>query len=351
MKKILSIDGGGIRGIIPAQLLKWLEDILQRKLKSRGLPYDHARIVDYFDFVAGTSTGGILSCIYMCPQSSGSSVSRYSAEQAVNFYIEFGRTVFDKKDIQRIPILRDFWDEIYTHRKFEHLLDKFFQDIRLSELLRPCLITSYDVENRAAFFFTQHDAVQNDNYDFYVKDICRATSAAPTYFEAAQIPNLKKSKFTLIDGGVFANDPTLCAYSEVRGSKDSPKAESMYVLSLGTGTTKTPYRYKDVKDYGKLKWIRPIIDILMSSSSETTKYHMNRIFSSENCADNYVRIEPQSLGLANPEMDDASKENIEYLVRIGDDTARKNIQLLEKIADKLIDEKLKDPDPIVFEKL
>ena len=223
-------------------------------------------------------------------------------------------------------------------------------DTKLSELLKPCLITSYDLESRSSFFFTQHDAKINENYDFYVKDICRATSAAPTYFEAARISNLKNAKFALIDGGVFANDPTLCAYSEVRNAIGKPSPNNMLILSLGTGTTKTPYKYKDAKNFGKLQWIQPIIDILMSASSETTKFHMNRIFTIEDCPDNYKRIEPSNLGLASPQMDNVSDENIGYLMKIGYETARKNNKVLEEIADRLIAEQA-NPDPVKFKSI
>src|SRR4051794_8458418 len=89
MKKILSIDGGGIRGIIPGQVLVALEKKLQEKTGKES------RLADYFDFFAGTSTGGILTCICLCPSENDPTKARFSAQEAVNLYIENGDDIFN----------------------------------------------------------------------------------------------------------------------------------------------------------------------------------------------------------------------------------------------------------------
>jgi patatin-like phospholipase/acyl hydrolase len=77
MKKILAIDGGGIRGIIPGQVLIALEREVRRQSGN-----SEARLADYFDFFAGTSTGGILTCLYLCPDPDDPGRALFSAEEA-----------------------------------------------------------------------------------------------------------------------------------------------------------------------------------------------------------------------------------------------------------------------------
>jgi len=340
MKKILAIDGGGIRGIIPGQILIALERKLQLRTNN-----DRARIADYFDFFAGTSTGGILSCICLCPSEKDPGKARFSAEQAVNLYVENGHRIFDVTLLQRILSMNGTRDEKYNAAELEALLDLYFGNLRLSQLLKPCLIPSYDIKRREARFFAQHDyASKGESSDFLVRDVCRATSAAPTYFETALVQSLSNVSYPLIDGGVFANNPALCAYSEVSNANGNPTARDMFIVSLGTGSESKAYNYKEAKDWGAVGWIRPIIDVMMAGASETTHYHLTKIFAAAGNNGNYIRIQPSSLGDANTEMDDASEPNIRALVEVGTETAEHCSRELDRIVDVLIE----GADPVKF---
>lgn len=340
MKKILAIDGGGIRGIIPGQILIALERKLQLRTNN-----DRARIADYFDFFAGTSTGGILSCICLCPSEKDPGKARFSAEQAVNLYVENGHRIFDVTLLQRALSMNGTGDEKYNAAELEALLGLYFEDLRLSQLLKPCLIPSYDIKRREARFFAQHDyASKGESSDFLVRDVCRATSAAPTYFETALVQSLSNVSYPLIDGGVFANNPALCAYSEVNSAKGNPTARDMFIVSLGTGSESKAYNYKEAKDWGAVGWIRPIIDVMMAGASETTHYHLTKIFAAAGNSGNYIRIQPSSLGDANTEMDDASEPNIKALVEVGTETAEHCSRELDRIVDVLTE----GADPVKF---
>ena len=96
------------------------------------------------------------------------------------------------------------------------LLTTYFGDVTLDKLIKPSLITSYNISDRNAIFFTSADARTDDIYNFYVRDVARATSAAPTYFSPAHIESMNRQIFSLVDGGMFANNPALCAYAEAR---------------------------------------------------------------------------------------------------------------------------------------
>lgn len=306
--RILSIDGGGIRGILPGVILARLEKKLQEKSKNKKL-----RLADQLDFISGTSTGGILGLTYLFPDETGKK-SKFSAQDAVNLYLERGDKIFDVSLSQKIRSLNGITDEKYNAKEIEEALKDNFGDTKLNALLKPCLITAYDIQNRKAFFFRQHKANIDIN-NFKVRDVARSTSAAPTYFEVAHVMNDLGSPFNLVDGGVFANNPTLCAYSEVRTMDfdgiHNPSANDMFIVSIGTGSVKKSYPYKAAKNWGQVQWIKPIIDIMMSGNSETVHYHLKQIFDTLSKRDkaDYYRLEP-TLGNASSEMDNASPKNL-----------------------------------------
>ena len=183
-------------------------------------------------------------------------------------------------------------------------------DMKISQLLKPCLITAYDIESRQAKFFTQHDAKRKDMHDYLVKDVARATSAAPTYFEAERLLSVTGVPYPCIDGGVFANNPSLCAYAEVRKKFEGhPAAKDMAILSIGTGYVKKSYEYKDAKDWGMVEWIKPLIDIMMSGVSETVDYQIAQIYDAVGQPDQYLRVNGE-LQFADPDMDNASQDNL-----------------------------------------
>ena len=341
MKKILSIDGGGIRGIIPGRILVELETKLQERT---GNP--QARVADFFDFFAGTSTGGILTCLYLCPDKDNPAISRFSAQEAVDLYLKKGGHIFDTTVWQRVRSGGGVLDEKYDAEPLEKLLKRYFGDVRLSQLRKPCIIPAYDIERRESHFFAQHDfARKGPGSDFLIRDVARATSAAPTYFEAANIDSLSQVSYSLVDGGVFANNPALCAYSEVRNARKDPKAADMMIVSIGTGSQNRPYEYADAKNWGQIGWVRPVIDIMMAGASETTDYHLTRMFSAVNQSDQYIRLQPANLGDASPDMDDAREKNIKALLQVGTETAQNCHDELNRIVEILVND---GPDPVLF---
>jgi uncharacterized protein len=329
--RILSIDGGGIRGLIPAQVLTVLETKLQ---KASGNP--DVCIADYFDLVAGTSTGGILTCLYLYPGINGR--PRYKATDAVEFYLENACAIFDITLFQRIKSVDGILDELYPCKGLESMLKEKMGDTKLSELIKPCLIPAYDIEKRAAYFFTQLDAQKYSYRDFLLRDVARATSAAPTYFECAKIDSLSNVTYSLVDGGVFANNPTLCAYAEARKIGFKPTAKQMVILSLGTGDVKTPYCYEQVKDWGGLQWVSPIIDILMSGTVEVADYQLMQMFKGVKAPHQYLRIQPL-LPVANSDLGNSNPANLHTLVEIGEKAAEENDAALDKLVTLLLAEK------------
>ena len=142
--------------------------------------------------------------------------------------------------------------------------------------------------------------------------------------------------YALIDGGLFANNPTLCAYAEARSKDqfDHPTAVQMLVLSLGTGEVKKQYPYKLAKDWGALEWIGPVLDIMMSGVAETVDYQLRMMFDAVKAPDQYLRINPD-LGEADDDMDDASQPNLNALRDAGQEAAEKNEPKLRDFVAKI----------------
>jgi len=327
--KILSIDGGGIRGIIPGQILVSLEKKLQDKLGDRN-----ARIGEYFDMVAGTSTGAILASAYVCPNEN--SKPKYSAKEAVDIYIEEGDEIFDVGFWRSIGSMGGLTDEKYSAKELENILKETFGDTKLSNLLKPTCFVAYDIKNRSQEIFTQHNA--SDEKDFFVREMLRGSSAAPTYFESAKVYSLqpRRKKHVFVDGGMVANDPTLCAYSEALKFKGVNGISDMMILSIGTGRKLREYSYSEVKDWGPLGWAKPSIDIVLEGGPQMTEYHMDKIAST---VDNhkFYRIKPD-LGDAKSDLDNATPDNIRDLVAAGNDSAMKYNLMLDKVVNHLVND-------------
>lgn len=335
--RILSLDGGGIRGIIPAQILVELERKLQIKTNNST-----AKLVDFFDMVTGTSTGGILTCMYLAPRKDDMSRALYSATDVVNFYMKYGGEIFSIPTYHKIRTMSGILDEKYPAHNLERILDLYFGKLELKDLIKPCLITAYDVFESKAHFFRQHQAKESEGRNFYVKDVARATSAAPTYFEAPLITSKSGVQYPLIDGGVFANNPALCAYAEARqvfkSENGATSAKELIMFSLGNGgLTKMGLDHKKVKDFGLVEWIRPLIDIMMSGVSQTVDYQLRQIYKTEEVPFQYIRIEPE-LGHAKSDMGDASPRNLAALQEAGVKSAEKdeNNDKLDKLVEMLI---------------
>jgi patatin-like phospholipase/acyl hydrolase len=298
----------------------------------------NAMLADYFDMIAGTSTGGILTTLLLLPANEGDSKKgRYFASEAIDLYKKHGKAIFKKK----LPLggLSKVFCAIYTEKGIEEILKEKIGDVKLSEVRKPCLITAYDFNSREAKFFTSPVPEGFDNKNYYMRDIARSTSAAPTYFPPAKINSLSKKYAYLIDGGIYANDPTISTIVEARKNTfpnhDHPDFKEMYVLSVGTGKVLKNYDYDKVKKWGLLQWVAPIIDMMMSSSAEVVSYQVKKLFEAIDCPASYVRIDPD-LCDANTDMDDASDKNIIKLENAGNTYVNNNIALLDGIVDELI---------------
>src|SRR3954453_19507107 len=253
--KVLSIDGGGIRGLIPALVLAEIERRTGRAT------------AEMFDLIAGTSTGGILACGLTRPGPDGKPL--HSAEELAELYRTEGPKIFDRSLVKRVTSGEGLLDERYDDSGLNRALANYLGDARLRDALCDVLITAYDIEGRFAFFFRSSRARTDEEHDFSMAEAARASSAAPTYFEPVQVTDAAGARtYPLIDGGVFAVNPAMCAYAEVVASA----SDVSVIAALGTGSHTKPIEYKDAKGWGEAGWARPVIDVVFDGVADTVDF-------------------------------------------------------------------------------
>jgi patatin-like phospholipase/acyl hydrolase len=245
--RILSIDGGGIRGLIPATILTNLE-------RRAGKP-----VGQLFDLVAGTSTGGIIAAAI---------AASIPMDRVRDLYRKQGEEIFSRSAAKRLASLGGLTDEKYPADGLERCLRSLFQDRRLSETSPDLLITSCTLSG-APHFFKGRKAKKDAAEDYFLVDVCRATSAAPTYFPPAEITDVAgQVTRCLVDGGLVANNPAMCAVAEAykRGELFP------WLISIGTGADETPISIKDARHCGLLSGGTGVIKMVFNGPGNAVDY-------------------------------------------------------------------------------
>ncbi|RDY13399.1 Patatin-like protein 1, partial [Mucuna pruriens] len=324
---VLSIDGGGIRGIIPGVILAYLESQLQVIDDD-----EDARLADYFDVIAGTSTGGLIAAMLTAPNPKANNRPLLAAKEIVHgIILTAGKALTGPK-----------YDGEYLHE----LIRSKLGDTKLHQTLTNVVIPTFDVKKLQPTIFSSYQMETEEDLDVALSDICMATSAAPTYLPGHYFTKEDEQgkvikEFNLIDGGVAANNPTLVAIREVtRKLIRSPDGKSVnpldynrfLVLSIGTGSNKGEEKYdaKMVSKWGILTWLfnsgsTPIIDCFSEASYDMVDYHNAVVFSALQSEDNYLRIQDNTLVGDLASVDIATKENLENLVKVGEQLLKKTV--------------------------
>jgi len=289
-KRILSIDGGGIRGLIPATVLVEIERLAGK------------RIAELFDVIAGTSTGGILAAGLCVPAENGKG-PRYAASDLVSLYRDHGAEIFSASWLRKLVSL--FFGSEYSPEKLEYYLKQQLGACRLADAVTGLLVTAYDMRAGEAWFFSREAARNKPERNYLLWEVARATSAAPTYFPPAKLPG-SGGQGALVDGGVFANNPGLCAW--VDGHEQVNATSEVMILSLGTGSVPHPITFDRARRWGKVMWAQPAIGAFLDGQSDTTEYELKQLVDPAN----YLRLQV-ALPVENERMDDASESNIKAL--------------------------------------
>uniref|UniRef100_A0A0E0IDD2 Patatin n=1 Tax=Oryza nivara TaxID=4536 RepID=A0A0E0IDD2_ORYNI len=315
---VLSIDGGGVRGIIPGTILASLEEKLQR------IDGADARIADYFDVIAGTSTGGL---------------------DINDFYLEHCPKIFPPRSIMGLfqSMAGPKYDGKYLHSVVQSLLG----DKRVNETLTNVVIPTFDIKLLQPITFSRYDAQIDVSKNALLSDVCISTSAAPTYLPGHRFQTTDKDgkhrEFNLVDGGVAANNPTLLAMTHVSkqimlGKQDDffPIKPADYgkfmILSLGTGSAKIEEKYDAVQSgkWGMINWVyhdgsSPLIDSFSQASADLVDIHASVLFQALRCEKSYLRIQDDELTGDTASVDVSTPENLNRLVEVGKALLKKRV--------------------------
>src|SRR5690606_35320583 len=266
---------------------------------------------------------------------------RFSAKDALDIYLKHGTEIFTTSSWRRFLNQFGLLTELYDEKVLERVLESYFGDQKLCELIKPCIITAYNIELRKNHLFRQQKAISHgESRDFFLRDVCRATSAAPTYFSVAEIYSLAGIRYPLLDGGIFATNPSLSAFVEIKKEPEELIPKDIYIMSLGTGKSKKSYDSDVLRDTKALFVVPALLDMIMSGATETSHFHMKQIFNFLGLPDHYVRLEPFDLQSIDEEMDAASPKNIKKIIALADRMISQRAKLIDVLVDNLI--KLKE---------
>lgn len=305
---ILSIDGGGIRGIIPTFVLKSLEEKISK------LSGDVSPLNSYFDIISGTSTGGLIAlCL--------SKKNPLSTDEIKSLYLNKNKIFF--------PPQNGFFERLiktkYSDVPMMNFLKDIFKNDKMEDLQTNVLLMSYDIQNGEPFALTNKDTP-----GFPLNLAARATIAAPTYYSPLNtIYNGKRR--SLIDGGVIANNPTLWAVMNAKSLY--PNYNNIHVISLGNFTKKVTFDPSS----SSFSWIDitrgtlPIYSLYHSASMQNTAY-----IASNSSDIDYIRLDYQNDSEASIKMDDTSQNTINRLTVMANNLVKSSEDLLNDAAEKLV---------------
>lgn len=254
--RILSIDGGGMKGVIPSQYLTRIEK------------YINGSVLDHFDIITGTSTGGIIALALSTGMSS---------QEIFTLYSEEGNRIFAKKKLGK-----GVFQPVYSNDGLKKLLKEKFKDNKIKDAQTMLCIPSIENHNaNPKVYKTPHNKDYIYDESMYMWEVGLATSAAPIYFSAATIGEDE----TKIDGGLWANNPVLVGIAE--GKKLGFDLDNIKILSLGTGSFYNVSQERARKG-GLRQWKTGLVDLAMQAQSKgaahTAKYLLE---------DNLIRIDPE----------------------------------------------------------
>jgi uncharacterized protein len=297
MRRILSIDGGGIKGVFPAAFLATLEDSLG------------GSVTEYFDLLVGTSTGGIIAL--------GLGLG-LSAREILRFYDEHGPSIFCGNRFVRG--LRQLGLSKYKSEDLRTALRSVFGDRRLGDSTKRLVVPSCNLDTGEVHIWktSHHERLERD-YRTLAVEVALSTAAAPTYFamhrSAAGIP--------LVDGGMWANNPVGIALVEAIGVLGWPK-DALRVLSLGCTATPLSVGAGRNMALGWLYWRKELIDVLMAAQSSGSIGMATHLIGDRA---NLIRISPTVQGSFTLD----NVKEIPSLRGLGDSEARRTLPSLRPL--------------------
>lgn len=312
MKKLLNIDGGGVRVYFPLLILNYIEKKTNKK------------IIDLFDYFAGVSASSILLSALL---------TKYSVDELLCIFKDLTKKIFYKSYYQSISSGFGLFYSKYPDYYVNKELEEFFKDYKLSDVKKPLSILTYNLETSKPLCFHSY---KNDNIIPLWK-VIRGSTSAPTYFPSFRcdtfseefIPSnysVSRDSYNLIDGGVVCNN--LSELTFINALSYFGTNEEFIQLSLGTGEYIHSY---NSSSSGLLSWSSNIIDILFSASSLSIVKSMKSLSKVFNIEHFYrINIELKN----NIFLDDCN--SFDYMDKLFEEWLPDNKEKLDMICEKLL---------------
>lgn len=328
--KILCIDGGGLRGVVPLTILMKVEELTGKKIH------------ESFDLIAGTSTGGLITCAVSLKNAAKPDEALYSLQQVMDVYINRGEEIFPdhNKLVDLFHKGTDLFKPKFKDDGIEKVLKDLVKDYRMNDCFNDIMVCAYDLNNNIPLFFKSREAKKNPAQNALLYDICRATCAGPTYLPSFHMvyPNDKENpERNCIDGGVYVNNPSMATLAEFSKHFKEYLPDSVnevdidynnvFVLSIGTGTYSCPISESDTTRKGEIYWATRIVEIMMRGVNRTTDYEMKQMM----VDGNYVRLSIDIDSDKHSDMSDSSPETTQYLIGAANEQVINNTQKMDAL--------------------
>lgn len=294
--QVISIDGGGVRGIIPFIFIKKMMELTQLHLEPS----------DYFDMAIGTSSGGLGCTAFFCHKEEQ---PLFKASQLPEFWKDNVTKVFHETLLNDIETGWGFIYPKYQSKGLEAVIHTMVDDTMTLEqhFLKPTIITSFDATGNRPFYFAPKGIFQNLDEqrakieDLHIPQILRCTTAAPTYFAPEAIQVQENNGVTVphafVDGGLFANNPAVDGYAFASRLAGHTQVE---VFSFGTGDVPQSLSYKYLSNAGKIKYEANILNLMFKGMETRPECVLG--------SDSYLRFQIDDL-----DQSDAALDNVKAI--------------------------------------
>lgn len=308
--QILSIDGGGIKGLYSAVILADFEE-------------RYGQLYKHFDLICGTSTGGIIALAL---------AAGIPAKEIVNLYVKHGPIIFPYKNpIYRLmqTFKQIFIKSKYSDEKLRSALKSVFGEKRIKDCKTYVLIpTSNITTGKPCIIKTDHGDRLNRDSNHLLVDVALATAAAPAYFPIQKIPTMPNSDDQFVDGGLYGNNPSLFGIQEAYHffiGQENHDYENFSLLSVSTLHQNFGFqRILENRHLSLIRWGPKLISLMIDLQTISTHFHIEYLNKSLN--GHYVRIESEPLTEKESKLislDMACEESINLLIKKGHEASSK----------------------------
>lgn len=295
--RILALDGGGIRGLISLEVLKYLEE-------TTGKP-----TAELFDVIAGTSTGAIIATQLALADDQGK--PKNSAADIIEIYDETVARVFQSPWYHPVLTLGGLLGPRYSNREKIALANELYADANFRDLLLPVMIPSYSVEKGDVHLFTNWSP---DHAEMFVAPLIAAATSGPTFFPAVELQGLPEGAGAYMDGALLDLDPSQQIL--LHALEEFPDSE-VVMVSIGTGRRNLGLSVQASERGGLMTWFKPLSLIAVDGRGELASIWLER-YAKTQAGDGftYYRFNTD-LPAGGVSFDDTRPETVDQLRQLG----------------------------------